>query len=253
MTRKISTILVALAILSLGMFITETSAQPTVITACGAITAGGSYRLGNNLQAPPGTCLSVSARDVTIDLDGFVITGGFGRNAIIASAAALTVRNGTIATGGFGISASDGLLVDRVTFDLNSDGGVLAGNQAIVKDSVFLRAGNDGQWAIQVQSGLVTRNVILGGGNNLRGGGVLIDRGTVSGNVLNGSSVGGQIGLRMTGGGAVINNTVQNYSIHGLDIMCPSNVLGNTATGNGVNLVLHGDHSTCNVEHNVAP
>jgi hypothetical protein len=241
MTGKISVILVALAVFSLGTSATGTSAQPTAITACGAITAPGSYRLGNNLMGSGPNCLSVSANGVTIDLDGFMIAGF----TAINGGDGLTVRNGMISCSSDGIVAGDGLVVDRVTFSRCRELGVFGGNQATVKDSTFFQGtGTDG-FAIRLLSGaLVTRNVIVGATV-----GIEIESGTVSENVLS-NGVGG---LLINSGGAAINNTVQNYSTNGIVTVCPSNVLGNTATGNGINLVLTGDPSTCNVEHNLAP
>src|SRR5262245_26560564 len=68
--------------------------DPAKITQCGGITTSGSYVLGNNLAAD-GHCLVVTANSVTIDLAGFVITGGGTGAGIAGRGRNLAVRNGT--------------------------------------------------------------------------------------------------------------------------------------------------------------
>jgi hypothetical protein len=74
------------------------SAQ-TAISSCGPITASGSYQLVNNLVTP-GHCLvvAVATSNVTIDLNGFTISGdgtgsGIRGQDVIEG---FTIRNGTI-------------------------------------------------------------------------------------------------------------------------------------------------------------
>lgn len=79
------------------------------------ITAGGSYSLASNLQVPAGlTGILVTGVEVTIDLNGFRITGGGGGSGIGINGRqrGLTVRNGTIrAFGGDGISSAGAMLI----------------------------------------------------------------------------------------------------------------------------------------------
>lgn len=76
--------------------------QSKVIAAGGfpyKITTAGSYRLAGNLTVSSGNAINVVAAPVSIDLNGFSISGpaasGMGIDAI-AGSAALTVSNGTI-------------------------------------------------------------------------------------------------------------------------------------------------------------
>lgn len=79
------------------------------------ITAGGSYSLASNLQVPAGlTGILVTGVEVTIDLNGFRITGGGGGGGIGINGRqrGLTVRNGTIrAFGGEGIASAGAMLI----------------------------------------------------------------------------------------------------------------------------------------------
>ncbi len=62
------------------------------------LSVGGSYRLASDLKVPPGQIgISVTARNVTIDLNGFALRGATtARGGIYSSAGGLTVRNGVI-------------------------------------------------------------------------------------------------------------------------------------------------------------
>jgi hypothetical protein len=72
-------------------------AQPTTITACQTISKPGSYVLSGNLSGY-GDCLVITASFVTIDLQGFLITGQSAGTGISASEPVdwITVRNGFI-------------------------------------------------------------------------------------------------------------------------------------------------------------
>ena len=50
-------------------------AQPTTITACQTISQPGAYVLAANLSNAEGSCLVITASFVTIDLQGFTISG----------------------------------------------------------------------------------------------------------------------------------------------------------------------------------
>src|SRR5262245_63275897 len=74
------------------------AAAPDNINNCRTITQPGSYVLRDNLTAS-GDCLVVQADFVTIDLNGFVITGngtGVGITDVNVERRGVTVRNGTL-------------------------------------------------------------------------------------------------------------------------------------------------------------
>jgi hypothetical protein len=99
-----------------------TLAQPAAaapIGACQIIRQPGSYKLVDNLSAVNGTCLKVTGSDITIDLNGFTISGNAnGAAAAIADAntvqtqRAITVRNGYIIGGGVVLGSTDGAVVE---------------------------------------------------------------------------------------------------------------------------------------------
>jgi hypothetical protein len=63
--------------------------------------------------------------------------------------------------------------------------------------------------------------------------------------------VGNRAGIAAAIGSVVAGNVVHSNSYSGIGVACPSLVLGNTATANGINLTLTGQG--CTVEHNVVP
>jgi len=96
------------------------------------ITGHGSYRLTGNLTAPSGTDgIFVTATDVTIDLNGFRITGN-GSVGINAVKDDVTVENGTVT--GFGTGVDVGFLgiVRNVHADVDGDG-IIVGLNSLVK------------------------------------------------------------------------------------------------------------------------
>jgi hypothetical protein len=93
---------------------------------------------------------------------------------------------------------------------------------------------------IRVVNGTVTSNVVEACED-----GIDAFDGVVSGNNLAGTGTGISIDT-----GTAIGNTVTGYSV-GIAATCPSNLIDNTATGNGKNLVLSG--TGCKNTNNVAP
>jgi hypothetical protein len=87
---------------------------PIEIEKCQTISQLGSYKLVKNLTftGTTGTCLSITANFVTIDLAGFTISKPSGQepgNPTVAIGAGndttgITVRNGSIAGFGFGVA-----------------------------------------------------------------------------------------------------------------------------------------------------
>jgi hypothetical protein len=98
---------IAAAGLVLGALVQPAAAA--TINTCGTISQPGTYTLVNNLTAANGKCLVVTGSDITIDLDGFTITGNAGGDAITdaqtqATQRAITVRNGYIVAARFGVA-----------------------------------------------------------------------------------------------------------------------------------------------------
>ncbi len=99
------------------------------------ITAPGSYYLTGNINVPATMYgISVAGVDVTIDLNGYTISG-VGYDGIYGSAAggSLTVRNGTIRGLGTGIETSQTAIVEDVAFIGCYDGADLYGGHSVVR------------------------------------------------------------------------------------------------------------------------
>ena len=183
-------------------------AAPRVINACQVITESGSYVVNRNLQAA-GDCLVVAADFVTIDLDGFVITGSGTGNGVggpvLVDRRSISVRNGAItgfANGVYLEYASD-VTVERVTASANTNNGIVVGNYSSVRASQAVTNGGTGI------------RVAIGG--NVNGN-------TVARNGLNGIST--------VEGASVLNNVSRNNGRNGVVMDCPGLFMGNTSSNN---------------------
>lgn len=250
------------------------TAGPQTINKCQSISESGSYVLGKNLVASGFgrggfDCLRLGADSITVDLNGFTITGkqGAGRGIRLANGFSgggygFEIRNGTIQGFARGIDlrvigGSPGKnRVERMRLLQNSEFGLVMTGTAIVRDSIVFNNGTcifaDGcpEPSTSGDGINVGPNSIVSGNTSFAntGHGIWVGPGsTVTGNSANGN---GQSGLAIGAGSTVTGNTAVANAI-GLSIVCPSNVVGNTATDNGQNLALTGDG--CNTEHNVAP
>jgi hypothetical protein len=199
---------------------------PVKIRECQTINASGSYVLTRNLQAT-GDCLLVNTNDVSIDLNGFTISGNGPGNGISDGESERTniaVRNGTVT--GFGnrgvnLFHTTAAIVEAVTARANGGTGIAAGFGSAV-------TGNSAQ---------------------ANGAGIATWWGsTVAGNT---ALLNTEWGITAGVGSTVTGNTAQANGGDGIQVFCPSNVIGNTAMENEVNVNLSG--TGCNNSNNVAP
>jgi hypothetical protein len=213
---------------------------PIEIAKCQTIDKPGSYKLVKNLAftGTSGTCLSVTASFVTIDLAGFTITvqlpAGLSATAIAAvppsggQLLGIAVRNGSISNFRIGVDLSTS--ADSIVEQLRVDGD--GSPQGVTSGSGILA------------DGIVKGNIVS---NSATG---IATNGTVTGNVV----IGLTVGLSAGPGSTVIGNTITNAEVQGLVVSCPSNVTDNTSVNNvpnGMNLVLNGEG--CSNTNNVAP
>jgi hypothetical protein len=173
---------------------------PIEIDKCQTISQPGSYRLVNNLTfgIEAGTCLSITASFVTIDLAGFAINGpAIGQSAAVAIAAdaddsvGIAVKNGSIA--GF------------------SNGVFLRGTVSVVEGlRVSCRIGNRGAPCDMgiFASGIVRGNTVVGFVAAANFGAAIRATGIVTGNFMSGSASGIEAGQ----GSTVTGNTVVGFS-----------------------------------------
>jgi hypothetical protein len=215
-------------------------AQPTEIATCQKISQPGSYKLADNLTftGTTGTCLSITANFVTIDLAGFTISGPdllvipFANTTAISAGNATTgiaVRNGSIS--GFGVGV-----------DLGGAGSTVEG----------LRVFGGGTSSLGIAATGIVKGNTVDGIVGTPGTGVGISAiGIVTGNYATNNRV---AGIEIGQGSTVIgNNATDNHDPGiGIEVSCPSNVTDNTAVNNAYqNLLLNG--TGCNNTNNVAP
>jgi hypothetical protein len=238
------------------------------IKKCTTIGKPGSYELTRNLTAR-GDCLVVAANFVTIDLSGWVITGDGSTGSGVTDQGnprqGIAVRNGTItgfavgvglgSTGGpvvekvrasdievTGIGASGGSAVSgNIVSGLLANNGIIAGRNSIISGNV---ASNSGNVAISGGDGsIVSDNVVTTSDFGISAG----SRSTVSGN-----NVGALDGGIFVGPGSTVSGNTAHFADEGsginISVTCPSNVIGNTVTGD---LVLNGAGCT-NIDNLVA-
>ena len=206
------------------------------IRRCQTIDQPGSYIVVRNLKAS-GDCLVITVDGVTLDLNGFTLTGDGSGTAIkgpevppkTLPAIRTTVRNGHITH--FARAADLSGTVDAVYAVSNGEGIVVG--VGIVKDCIAqFNTGN----GIALHDGLVSGNLVVANGI-----GIAVDEAAVvTGNEVSGNKKG--IDAKGLGSG-LSHNVVDGNSEIGLQVQCPANLSNNTAVGNGpvdapMNLVL---------------
>jgi len=258
--------------LGLGVCASSATAGPKVVTQCQTLPQPGAYVLGKNLNAAGGKngvdCLLLAEDFISIDLNGFTITGSGAKGTGIKLAdefggggRGFDIRGGTIISFARGIDlrvlgGSPGQnRLERMRIQENSDFGAAMSGSAIVRDSIFVKNGvcnllagcpprtTNGDGLNVGRDSVVTGNTASGNG----GHGLSVAGGTVSGNTADGN---GDSGLAV-GGGTVVHNTAGGNAV-GISVSCPSAVVGNTAIGNSSgNLLPQG--AGCDLVDNVAP
>ena len=197
-----------------GVYVTEASAGVSPISTCQTIMSSGSYELTQNLNHdgtnPPNGCLEVDADNVTIDLKGFTITGsntdvGIGS---VGSQDGIVIRNGTIRDFGAGISlGGDRCRIEWIiAFSNGNDGIVLGAGHCDVNNNIANNNGDDG---------IVTEN-----------------DSTIKNNIANDNVTDG---IEAGPNNNIIYNTA-NGNGTGINVVCPSNLVGNIAQNNGTKL-----------------
>jgi hypothetical protein len=214
-------------------------AQPTPISACGMIISiPGSYTLNRNLNATSTVtnCIDVSVSWVTINLNGFVLTGKGGTaTGIFSNFAALTVSNGAVNGFGVGVTgAGSGTVLRKVSVGSNIKSGAVLGSYARVSDSQFQGNGTGGSGdGLDVgQNSVITHSIFnanKGDGLKATGGGVVVVGSTASNNTVDGF---------LTAGSSVLkNNTATGNTRLGFCDDCSggkgSTFRSNVATSNG--------------------
>ena len=216
-------------------------AAPIQLSVCQTLSTEGAYVVTQNLGNTTGSCLELGADRITIDLNGFSVSGAGGG---IASAGNATrrhtvIRNGGVGGGPVGINlpTSEATVVERVRAS-GTVWSILLGAEAVVKDCVVVDVAG-----ISVgPRSLVVGNIASDGAGISAGGGSAIKDNVVNFN--------GGDGLVVGAGSTVSGNTVVSNNGRGIFAKCPSAIVGNLAVDNdGGDIVLSG--AGCNRAHNV--
>jgi hypothetical protein len=229
MKRLVALFPIALALGAIAIAPGAGAREPIKIKVCQTISEPGSYELANNLAGSSVDCLVITANGVTIDLAGFMISGG--RRSIVATPSSgqlpgIVVRNGSI-------SGFDGAGVDLSS----ADGSIVEG----------LRVFNGPALGI-VARGIVKGNTVFEVRGGLSVGTGISATGIVTGNYAAGNRF---IGIDIGQGSTAIGNTALGNFI-GISVACPANLTDNTAVNNQIiNLELNGEG--CHSEDNLAP
>ena len=223
------------------------------------ITQSGSYRLSGNLIVPDAntTAIQITAERVTLDMNGFGIIGpvvcttgptkcspagsGVGVQALdpnggVSGPRGVRVFNGTVrGMGNHGfLIGGDGNSVDRVAADGNAGAGIVV--SGIVIDSAATRNALGGIAAITVRDCRVVSNGRTG---------ITVNSGVATGNS---SSFNDGEGFQIFASTATGNTSNQNGRL-GMDVACPSAIVGNTVVANVQGSILPSDN-TCVLSNN---
>lgn len=210
--------------------------QAKVIAAGGfpyAISTSASYRLTGNLTVTSASAnaLDVSVSHVTIDLNGFSISGASGEATygINANETDITVENGTITGFGFGVVTGNNGIVRNLHADSNGDG-IATGANSVVQGCTA--DSNTANGIYSTGSGLVVSGNSANSNSKVGIGAGLGS--TISGNSVYSNS---GSGIYCNGGGCVIsNNTIDDNNPDGINADSTTGYGGNVLNGNGTNV-----------------
>jgi parallel beta-helix repeat protein len=200
------------------------------------ISASGSYRLTGSLTVPTSTNgINITANNVTIDMNGFLITGTGSTsgtiNGVDASGIAdVTVENGTITGMGLAIWLGKSALVRNVHVDTNGFG-IDVGDNSVVEGCTASNSSTN--YGIACGSGCSisgnTANSNADEGLFCSGSGCQITGNTANNN--NGIGIECQNDACVISGNTVLGNPTVGIGCFGIGCLISGNVVVNSATG----------------------
>ena len=212
------------------------------------ITQPGSYYLTSSFTVGGGLAgIEIAAHDVTIDLNGFTITGGAGTRAGVQGGVSQrpTLRNGTIRAMtlvGVDFSGCDSAVIERVTVESCAGGGIVSGNRALISDCI---ARSNGSRGIAAQAGSRVRDSIAANNDGI---GFTVGSGAVAVNCTAYDNNGDGF---TTNDGAVIQDCLASSNEDdGFDVTWGITVTGSVAIANAGHGFAFGAH--CHIEGNSA-
>lgn len=206
--RNLKFAIALLLLVGLGAYGSNASAQTTPVSACQTITVSGSYVLTKNLSAT-GNCLVIAVNNVTINLNGFTISGaktGVAIGDLGLPHSAIVVEHG-ILTGfqkGIGLTASNVVEITDIRAVTMVGDGIDSGNRTVVSNSQSIDNGGNG----------------ISVGNDCE----------VMSSTANGNRY---VGIVVGDDSAVTGDTASNNNGAGIQTGVQARVTGNTADNNG--------------------
>jgi parallel beta-helix repeat protein len=209
------------------------------------VAVPGSYYLTDNLYGGVGqTGITVSVSDVTIDLNGFALTGGAGSQngiAVAAGTKTVNIRNGTVrGWGGRGVAAGGvaDSLFESLSLVGNGQYGIVVGGDTADATNNILRdcvASSNGI-GVQFGGGGIVENCSARNNDDgfvINGSNTTLRNSSASGNHLPGATVSGVLS-RIEGNNFTGNNTNNDGTFGaGLRVTGTSNlIISNSASGN---------------------
>lgn len=212
------------------------------------LSVAGAYALTGALTPPAATgatsAISITANDVSIDLNGFRIEGpvtgcpaacapaGAGNGVSGVGRSNVTVRNGTVrGFGGNGVALGNEARVDRVHVADNGDDGIEVGSGSLVSSCIARSNGDAGLYAGVTSSVVMRGNVVHDNG----GDGIEAGYGsTLAGNVVYenaGNGITTQSGSTVSDNVVSANGTVL-VDGDGIQVGADSHVLRNAVRAN---------------------
>ena len=246
------------------------------------ISTPGSYFLIKNVTGPANTTgngITISSNDVTLDLNGFSVTGtvadssqahGFGINVSLNPAHNIVIRNGVVREWNYGVTA-DGAHQSRIegvrALNNNWDG-IRGGSDTTITDS---SSASNLEYGIVSFGGTVQHSEVDG---NTKAGIFVTDNAVVTDNsvhnglgdgidVANNEDVEGNSVVANAGQGIVSSgdtdvikdNLVKASGTNGINVLNSSTVEGNTVVGNNASasgasgLLVAGTYNTIAANH----
>ncbi|MHC4992983.1 MAG: right-handed parallel beta-helix repeat-containing protein [Planctomycetota bacterium] len=221
------------------------------VTAPYAISAPGSYRLTSNLTVGSlnTSAITVTANDVTIDLNGFALIGpgsctgtgssiscgsGSGSGINGAAASQVTVRNGGVrGFGSYGIHLQDDCRITGVTVEENGSSGIDVGSGCIIRDTIVLKNGFLGIDATESENAFAGRASVFVGNvaNGNQDDGIQTGSGAVF--IGNAAFLNGEDGLECGLACAMHENSSDHNEDDGIHSNTGSSITRNATDDNG--------------------
>lgn len=195
------------------------------------ITEPGAYYLTENLAATAATGIEIQTDNVTLDLNGFSLTGSGSGYGVLASGTSIAVRNGTVAGFYIGIycTGDNASVVDLRVSDCGRDGIVVYGNASHVLNCVV--SGNRGDGIYLSENGLISNCMAFNNGSSNNDDGIVAFRHTTISNCTSTSN--SSAGIRAYGGCNIAGCTTSRNGREGIALTgSGSQVRGCTSSEN---------------------